>query len=254
MGIDTYSKLLEPKRFIKPGFWYCTPLGKSKSPLKFCNICVTDIVKVRSVGSFSFCLSVYKTVHPDHRSFKFARLVGVTISGVWHFDKGLPGSAVIALVDSRITDVNLSILSKVVVSASQAGEFQFTFSPNFSITMNDLKKNPIELIVDLQGLPLCDGFEPLSLELGFLFYYSDSALSSSLGAKIKLLQSETNVESGDIPDRVFDEVVSEVDLSSVIPKARNLRNALSVSSKSSSALERAVVSNKLAKGAKANKR
>lgn len=199
-NLQKVEKILEPKRFVQLSFM--EKMGFN-NPARCCSVVQSDTITMNGNGKVLFSFDILSNVLKFAKNYTYLDFLGVVVSGQWLIPKDLPGTADVVLLDERLSG-NASIIAKFRCNAGSQF-FQFKFSPGYSLTVSDAAKKPFKLFATVNGLPVKEGYNPLSLEIACLVRFCNSVIDRGLTAKLNALGSSArNMSEDDVDGLIGD--------------------------------------------------
>lgn len=141
-------------------------------------------------------------------------LVGLVVSGEWNLPDNCRGGVSICLIDKRMQRHNEATLGSYTTKASKKN-FSFKLIPNYSITSQDAERRPWEVMVNIRGVAMSEGWCPLSLEFVSVCIVHKNNVRKGLREKVTAVSEDDAIE---LTEDVVEEFIEAV------PMARRLQN------------------------------
>nr|WOL52755.1 movement protein [Capsicum mild mottle virus] len=141
-------------------------------------------------------------------------LVGLVVSGEWNLPDNCKGGVSICLVDKRMQRSHEATLGSYTAKASKKN-FSFKLIPNYSVTTQDAERRPWEVMVNIKGVAMEEGWCPLSLEFVSVCVVHKTNVRKGLREKVTSVSEGETVE---LSEAVVEEFIENV------PMARRLQN------------------------------
>lgn len=141
-------------------------------------------------------------------------LVGLVVSGEWNLPDNCRGGVSVCLIDKRMQRHNEATLGSYTAKASKKN-FSFKLIPNYSITSQDAERRPWEVMVNIRGVAMEEGWCPLSLEFVSVCIVHKNNVRKGLREKVTTVSEDSAIE---LTEEVVDEFIEAV------PMARRLQN------------------------------
>lgn len=120
----------------------------------------------------------------------------------------------ICLIDKRMQRHNEATLGSYTTKASKKN-FSFKLIPNYSITSQDAERRPWEVMVNIRGVAMSEGWCPLSLEFVSVCIVHKNNVRKGLREKVTAVSEDDAIE---LTEDVVEEFIEAV------PMARRLQN------------------------------
>lgn len=143
----------------------------------------------------------------------YVNLVGLVVSGEWNLPDNCRGGVSICLVDRRMKRHNEATLGSYTAKACKKN-FSFKLIPNYSVTTADAERRPWEVLVNIKGVAMEEGWCPLSLEFVSVCIVHKNNVRKGLREKITAVSGDNSLE---LTEAVVDEFIENV------PMARRLK-------------------------------
>jgi len=147
----------------------------------------------------------------------YVKLVGLVVSGEWNLPDNCKGGVSVCVIDKRLKRSNEATLGSYSTAAAKR-KFSFKLIPNYSITTADALKAPWQVLVNIRGVAMEEGFCPLTLEFVSVCLVHKSHVS--LGLKQRL----TNVSDGGVMELTEDAVGEYIDDTPMAVRYQRFRN------------------------------
>ncbi|CAL39165.1 movement protein [Brugmansia mild mottle virus] len=144
-------------------------------------------------------------------------LVGLVVSGEWNLPDNCKGGVSVCLVDKRMKRANEATLGSYHSRACKKN-FSFKLIPNYSITTADAEKQPWQVLVNIRGVQMEQGYCPLSLEFVSVCIVHKNNVRKGLRERI------TNVAEGgslELTEEVVESFVNDVPMAVRLNHLRN---------------------------------
>ncbi|QOC69616.1 movement protein [Hoya necrotic spot virus] len=190
-------------------------LPKFMTKLKSVSISSNDVVVVDGVHTLSD-IDLLKGI--DVSKYRYVGVLGVVVSGEWMTYSKVRGAVTVSLVDKRMTNAREAIIGCYKAQAKERN-FSFKLVPNYFVTATDAVRKPWQLLVQLNGLRMDEGWSALSLEVVSVCICANSIVSKGLRERV-LTAGEGSVDFEKVVDDFVDNVPSFASLSAIRNKGR----------------------------------
>nr|AIX94571.1 movement protein [Yellow tailflower mild mottle virus] len=144
----------------------------------------------------------------------YVNLVGLVVSGEWNLPDNCRGGVSVCLVDRRMTRHSEATLGSYTAPACKKN-FSFKLIPNYSVTTADAERRPWEVMVNIKGVAMAEGWCPLTLEFVCVCIVHKTNVRTGLREKVTSVSEGSSIElTEDVVDEFFESV----------PMARRLQN------------------------------
>ncbi|AAN17780.1 movement protein [Tobacco latent virus] len=148
----------------------------------------------------------------------YVSLVGLVVSGEWNLPDNCAGGVSICLVDKRLKVSKEATLGSYNAPACKK-QFSFKIIPNYAVTTADAKRAPWQILVNIKGVRMENGWCPLSLE------FVSVCIVHKNNVKLGLREKITNVSDNgpiELTEAVVDEFVESVPMAERLEKFKRL--------------------------------
>ena len=104
--------------------------------------------------------------------------------------------------------------------------FSFKLIPNYSITSEDAEKHPWQVLVNIKGVAMEEGYCPLSLEFVSICVVHKNNVRKGLRERILRVTDDSPIE---LTEKVVDEFVDEVPMAVKLERFRKTKKRADVS-------------------------
>nr|WLJ60132.1 MAG: movement protein [Piper chlorosis virus] len=143
-------------------------------------------------------------------------LAGLVVTGEWNLPDNCGGGVSVCLVDKRMKESREATLGSYYNSAA-GKRFSFKLIPNYSVTTNDARRNPWQVMVNIRNVKIEPGWCPLTLEFVSVCITHSNNVTKGLRAKITRVIDGTSLE---LNDGVLDEFIESVPMASRLSNLR----------------------------------
>lgn len=157
----------------------------------------------------------------------YVNLVGLVVSGEWNLPDNCKGGVSICLIDKRLKRSRESTLGSYTAAASKKS-FNFKLIPNYSVTSQDAERRPWQVLVNIKGVAMEDGWCPLSLEFVSVCIVHKNNVRKGLREKIT---SVTDGSTTELTEEVVDDFVENVPMAVRLENFRRNKKKSNVNSK-----------------------
>ncbi|BDB16632.1 movement protein [Scopolia mild mottle virus] len=144
----------------------------------------------------------------------YVNLVGLVVSGEWNLPDNCRGGVSICLIDRRMKRHSEATLGSYTAKACKKN-FSFKLIPNYSVTTQDAERRPWEVMVNIKGVEMEEGWCPLSLEFVSVCIVHKNNVRKGLREKVTSVSEDNSIE---LTEKVVDDFFESV------PMARRLHN------------------------------
>lgn len=144
----------------------------------------------------------------------YVSLVGLVVSGEWNLPDNCAGGVSICLVDKRLKVSKEATLGSYNTPACKK-QFSFKIIPNYSVTTADAKRAPWQLLVNIKGVRMQNGWCPLSLEFVSVCIVHKNNVKLGLRERITNVSDKGPIE---LTEAVVDEFIESVPMAERLEK------------------------------------
>ena len=138
-----------------------------------------DIASNMKTNGVTF-LDISKEIgNVEDKGYKYFYLIGVVINGTWLVPEKANVSAIFALFDTRMTNVDAA---KVVTVSAKAknGDFRMVTRPNYPVSIRDFKRTSWALAHWIESNDVRNDVDTTACEIGLFYSLSKGAIMNSL--------------------------------------------------------------------------
>lgn len=146
-------------------------------------------------------------------------LAGLVVSGEWNLPDNCRGGVSVCIVDKRMKRSKEATLGAYHAPACKKN-FSFKLIPNYSITSEDAEKHPWQVLVNIKGVAMEEGYCPLSLEFVSICVVHKNNVRKGLRERILSVTDGSPIE---LTEKVVEEFVDEVPMAVKLERFRKTK-------------------------------
>ena len=144
---------------------------------------------------------------------------GLKVSGEWNLPDNCRGGVSVCIVDKRMKRSKEATLGAYHAPACKKN-FSFKLIPNYSITSEDAEKHPWQVLVNIKGVAMEEGYCPLSLEFVSICVVHKNNVRKGLRERILRVTDGLPIE---LTEKVVEEFVDEVPMAVKLERFRKTK-------------------------------
>ncbi|AYQ58959.1 MP [Brugmansia latent virus] len=148
-------------------------------------------------------------------------LVGLIVSGEWNLPDNCRGGVSVCLIDKRMKRSQEATLGSYNAPACKKN-FSFKLIPNYSVTTADAERRPWQVLVNIKGVSMVEGYCPLSLEFVSVCVVHKNNVRKGLRERVTNVTDEGPLELTEaVVEEFMDDVPMAVRLASFNKRKNN---------------------------------
>ena len=147
----------------------------------------------------------------------YVNLVGLVVAGEWNLPDNCRGGVSVCLIDKRMKRASEATLGSYTCKAARKS-FSFKLIPNYSVTSQDAERRPWEVMVNIKGVEMQEGWCPLSLEFVSVCIVTKNIIRKGLREKLINVSEDASIE---LTEEVVDEFFESVPMAKRLTYFRN---------------------------------